>query len=117
MDYPRLTMDQMEDVMEDFFDEIRDVRAAGQEEYAHNRENAFANFQRVSRDLGLDQKTTLWVFAMKHRDGIASFLKGHRSQREGVRGRILDLVMYLILLRGMIEAEEGVGTSPFAESP
>jgi hypothetical protein len=105
-------MDEMEAVMERVFDEIRAVRAAGQKEYAHDEDNAFANFQRAGADLGLDQKEVLWIFAMKHRDGVASYIKGHRSQREDVRGRVMDLIMYLILLWGMVEAETGSPAPP-----
>lgn len=96
----------MAEVMEQVFDEIREVRADGQAEYAHDQSNAFANFERAAADLDLPREQVLWVFAMKHRDGIAAWLKGHKSQREDVRGRIKDLIMYLILLRGMIEQDE-----------
>jgi hypothetical protein len=102
-----LSQQQLAVLMRHVFDnEIMALRAAGQAEYAHNPANAFANFERAAGDLGLDRKMILWVFAMKHRDGIASFLKGHVSQREDVRGRINDLIVYLFLLRGMIEDDQ-----------
>lgn len=86
-----------------FEHEIMTLRKAGQEEYAHDGNSAFANFERTAADLGLDREMVLWVFAMKHRDGIAAYLKGHKSQREDVRGRINDLIVYLFLLRGMLD--------------
>lgn len=88
--------------------EERAVREAGQKEYAREEENAFANFERVADLLGLDRKTVLMVYALKHLDGIMSYLDGHESQREDVRGRIKDLRMYLALLWGMIDEEDGV---------
>lgn len=97
-----------------FEQEIMALREAGQNEYAHNADNAFANFERAAGDLALDRKMVLWIFAMKHRDGITSFLKGHRSQREDVRGRINDLIVYLFLLRGMIDDESLIA---FTSSP
>lgn len=101
------SMTWMADLMEDIFDEIRAVRADGQAEYAHDQSNAFANFERAAADLpDVTREQVLWIFAMKHRDGIASWLGGHQSQREDVRGRIKDLIMYLILLWGMIEEGE-----------
>jgi hypothetical protein len=104
-----VTRDALGHLMREVFEqEIMALREAGQKEYAHDVDNAFANFERAAEDLGLDRKMVLWVFAMKHRDGIASFLQGHRSQRENVRGRINDLIVYLLILRGMIEEEEGV---------
>ena len=46
------------------------------------------------------------VYLLKHIDGISSFVNGHQSQREDVRGRITDVIVYLCLLWGMIEKEE-----------
>ena len=43
---------------------------------------------------------------MKHIDGIASHIKGHTSQREDVRGRLTDAIVYLCILWGMIEKED-----------
>jgi hypothetical protein len=102
-----MTKAKMAELMRSVFDkEIIALREAGQKEYAHDEDNAFANFDRAAADLGLDRKMILWIFAMKHRDGIASYLRGHRSQREDVRGRINDLIVYLMLLRGMIDSEQ-----------
>lgn len=89
-----------------FENEIMSLREAGQKEYAIDGSNAFANFDRLSVDLGLDRKQVLWVYLRKHLDGIVSYLRGHKSQRENVRGRLNDAIVYLLLLRGMIEDEE-----------
>ena len=48
----------------------------------------------------------LMVYLLKHIDGISSFVNGHKSQREDVRGRITDAIVYLCLLWGMIEDTE-----------
>ena len=88
-----------------FSEEINALREDGQKEYARGDENtsAFANFERVAADLDIPREKVLWVYAMKHKDGIASHLNGHTSQREDVRGRINDLIVYLFLLRGMLD--------------
>lgn len=88
-----------------FDDEIMALREAGQKEYAHDVDNAFANFERAGEDLNLDPMHVVWIFAMKHRDGIVAYLRGHKSQREDVRGRINDLIVYLFILRGMIDEQ------------
>lgn len=80
-----------------------EVREAGQKEYAHNEEEVFSNFQRISNQLGISQEKILLVYALKHWDGIVAYVNGHKSQREDIRGRIKDLRMYLALLWGMIE--------------
>ncbi len=90
-----------------FFEEIMALRNAGQKEYAHDAESPFANFERGAKDMEIDRKKVLWVYAMKHKDGIAAAIKGHTSQREDVRGRINDLIVYLLLLRGVYNEEAG----------
>ncbi len=90
-----------------FKNEVMKLRDAGQKEYAHDEESPFANFERGAEEMGIDRKQVLWIYAMKHKDGIASYLKGHVSQREDVRGRIADLIVYLLLFYGMVNEETG----------
>lgn len=98
-----MTRDEMGLVMRQVFEECHGLRDAGQQEYAHDNENAFANFERVAARLRLTREKVLLVYAEKHMDGIHSYVNGHRSQRENVTGRINDMIVYLCLLRGMIE--------------
>ena len=88
------------------FEQVELVHTEGQKEYAMDEDNIFANFQRISNQTGLDQKMVLWIYLMKHIDGIASHIKGHRSQREEVQGRLTDAIVYLCILWGMIESED-----------
>ena len=97
---------EMANVMDEVFNECRALRGDGQAEYAHNDSEAFANFNRVAERLGIDRKAVLMVYAEKHIDGIHSFIQGHKSQREDVRGRINDVIVYLCLLQGMVIEEE-----------
>ena len=83
------------------------MRAAGQKEYARETNNAFANFERVADHIDSTKEKVLMVYLLKHIDGISSFVNGHKSQREDVRGRLTDLTVYLWLLWGMIEESEG----------
>ncbi len=82
------------------------MRAAGQKEYARKTSNAFANFERVGENLGIDKKKVLLVYLLKHIDGVCSYVQGHKSQREDVRGRITDVIVYLCLLWGMVIEDE-----------
>ena len=79
------------------------MRAAGQKEYARKQNNAFANFERIGDNLNLSREKVLLVYLLKHMDGIIAHVDGHSSQREDVRGRITDAIVYLCLLWGMIE--------------
>jgi hypothetical protein len=98
-----LTREEVANLMEKVFQECQKLREAGQKEYAHDLENAFANFERLGRSLELSREKILMVYLLKHLDGIGAWVNGHRSQREDVRGRINDSIVYLILLRGMAE--------------
>jgi len=109
-----MTQDEMAIVMDQTFKECRFLRKAGQDEYARRNKNAFANFERIAERLGIDRKKVLLVYLEKHLDGIHSFVDGHTSQREDVRGRINDAIVYLCLLRGMVEDEYKI-KSDFSE--
>jgi hypothetical protein len=96
---------QFNKFIRDTFDrDILDTNKSGQSEYALS-EDAFDNFNRLAAEMGIDRKQVLMIFFSKHRDGVISYLKGHKSQREPVQGRIKDMIVYLFLLWGMIEEE------------
>ena len=96
---------KMDAVIEATMYEVVDMSRKGRSEYTHN-ENVFDNFQRVAKLTGIDQERALMIYMLKHIDGIANWVKGHRSQRESVHGRILDAIVYLCLLRGMVIERE-----------
>jgi hypothetical protein len=98
-----ITKAEMKNLMAQVFTECQGLRDAGQKEYAHAEDNALDNFERLAKILGLTREQVLLVYAMKHLDGICAYVKGHKSQREDVRGRINDMIVYLCLLRGMVE--------------
>ena len=82
------------------------MREAGQKEYARKNDNAFANFERVGNNLGIDREKVLLVYLLKHIDGICAYVEGHKSQREDIRGRLTDAIVYLCLLWGMVEEND-----------
>ena len=82
------------------------TRDAGQKEYAQNIDNVFANFERGARALDISREKVLMTYLLKHIDGISAYVKGHKSQREDVRGRITDATVYLWLLWAMIEEKQ-----------
>ena len=101
---------QMAKLMDDILKEVIVTRDSGQKEYAHDDDDVFANFNRVAHLLEEDRKKVLMTYMLKHVDGIAAYVKGHKSQRENVTGRITDCIVYLMLLWGMIEEENGIFT-------
>jgi len=103
---PEITYDQFTAILNDLLVQVRRTRDAGQAEYAHTTENVFANFDRVAAQTGMSREQVLMVYLLKHFDGICAYIKGHRSQREPVQGRIIDAIVYLTLLYGMVVASE-----------
>jgi len=97
-----MTRNEVATEMEKVFEECKELRTAGQAEYARREENAFANFERVGERLKISREKTLLCYLEKHLDGIHAHCDGHESQRESVLGRINDAIVYLCLLRGMV---------------
>ena len=82
------------------------TRNSGGEEYARDEENIFANFQRISDSLDITVEECIMVYAMKHIDGIVAHVQGTTSQREDVRGRLTDLIVYMCLLWAYLVKDE-----------
>ena len=112
--------------MKKIWKEVQQTRDDGQKEYARTDDNVFANFERVAKKLSnpanrpdlskddpifskVSREKVLLVYLLKHIDGICSHVDGHKSQREDVRGRIKDAIVYLMLLWAMIEERESNG--------
>ena len=95
--------------MHDIWSQVQQTRDEGQKEYAHTDDNVFANFDRVGSLLSISSEKTLMVYLLKHIDGITAHLSGHKSQREDVRGRIKDAIVYLMLHWAMKEERESNG--------
>lgn len=101
-----MNREDMKTTMQTVFTECMALREAGQAEYAHAEANAFANFEDDAAASGVSRELILSIFANKHWRGIRAFIKGHKSQREDVRGRINDMIVYLCLFRGMVDENE-----------
>ena len=96
---------RFKELFEEIISEVKETRDAGQDEYAHEDSNIFANFERVGNHLDITSEKTLMVYLLKHIDGIIAWVNGHKSQREDIRGRIKDGIVYLMLLWAMAEDE------------
>jgi len=99
----------MHSVMDSIWKRVLKTRDAGQEEYAHDEKNVFANFERVGNLLHVNKEKVLMTYLLKHIDGIAAYANGLKSQREDVRGRITDAIVYLCLLWAMVDHSEYKG--------
>lgn len=93
-------------VVDDTFNTLVRISNSKGEEYA-GKEDRLANFKRLGAELNLDPRHVLWVFATKHLDSIRTYLREvnapvQRVLSEPIDGRIDDVILYLILLKGLI---------------
>lgn len=95
-----MTKEDMAEVMEHIFQDCHELRDKAHHEYAGG-EDALGNFKRLGALLDLPPEKVLMVYAVKHLDGILAYIRGHRSQREPVEGRIRDFIVYMTLLEGL----------------
>ena len=97
---------EMQDLMTKIMDKIIATRDAGQKDYARDVDIVFANFERVASFVGVNREKALLTYMIKHVDGLCAYVDGHHSQREDVRGRLTDIIVYCFLMWGMVEENE-----------
>jgi len=97
---------EMLNLMKSIHEKIVGTHTQGQKEYARDEDNVFANFERIANDMNMKKELVLWIYLYKHIDGIKAHINGHTSQRENVKGRITDAIVYLNILWAMIEERE-----------
>ena len=78
------------------------------EEYKRSDDNQFANFERGAKDFGVTREVVLSIYLSKHYDAIKTYIKDgmagtRRHYSEPITGRIDDAILYLLLLRGMLD--------------
>ena len=97
---------KMDNLVDEIFSKVKKIRDAGQQEYARDIDNVFANFERVASFVGVNKEKALLTYMIKHVDGLCAYADGHHSQREDVRGRLTDIMVYCLLFWGMVEENE-----------
>jgi|TARA_Y100000114_G_C11662098_1_gene279543 hypothetical protein len=98
--------DEFDMLAQDIWMAIINTREQGQDEYARTKDDVLANFKRVASWQNRSQESVLMTYMLKHIDGILSYVNGYESQRENIRGRITDVMVYCMLLWAMIEDNE-----------
>ena len=98
-----MNKEDMDELMAHIVKEVLRTRNAGQSEYARDVENVFANFERVASFVGEPREKVLLTYMIKRVDGLCAYSDGHKSQREDVRGRLTDIIVYCALFWGMVE--------------
>ena len=101
-----MNRNEMESIMKRIINIVSETRDAGQTEYARDTDNVFANFERVASFTKSTREKALLTYMIKHIDGLCAYADGHKSQREDVRGRLTDIIVYAMLFWGMVEDNE-----------
>ena len=90
----------------EIWESIMTTRNQGQNEYARTEKDVLANFKRIASWQGTTQESVLMTYLLKHIDGMLSHVTGFTSQREDIRGRITDVMVYCMLFWAMVVENE-----------
>lgn len=107
-----MTSAELEFIMiNEIFAKCIETRKSAHKEYAQRSEGeadyVFANFERQGTDLDIPPMKIWYVYVKKHWDGILSYINGFKLQRESVKGRIIDVIVYLCILYAWVDKKEG----------
>jgi len=99
---------QFYDLSESLIDSCMEIMKSKGLAYS-GKNDSFANFKRVAKNLCMSQYQVWHVYFSKHLDSLASWIKEEYSDSEPIESRIKDLINYLFLLYGMIKETEKKG--------
>lgn len=96
---------QFASLMEMTFTELKNIVNTKGREYSGDHDR-LRNFKDGAVRIGTDPRTVLWVYMDKHYCSITQYIqdaqKGvKRDLSEPIEGRIADMILYLLLLKGL----------------
>jgi hypothetical protein len=105
MTQPLLSQSQWDRIVELTIEEVKRLNVQKGGEYAGD-DDKLANFRRNAQALGLSMEHVWAVYAGKHWDAIQQYIKDLstgrvRTRAEPIQGRVDDLIVYLLLFKGM----------------
>jgi len=97
-------------IIEHTFRDITDIFKTKGKAYANNEIDQLDNFKRLGKNLSLHPVIPLMVYTTKHWDSINNYIscrirKEESYDPEDIDGRINDVILYLILLKCLLEEE------------
>jgi hypothetical protein len=98
---------EYEKLVNQTFDEVMKLSRLKGGEYSGD-EDRLANFRRNALALGLTKEQVLMVYAGKHWDALMQYAKDmgtgkSRVRLETLEGRCDDLIVYMLLLKAMLQ--------------
>ena len=91
------------DVMED---EEHDTILGKGEEYTRSQADRLSSFKEIASFAGVTPKQVCMIFVAKHWQALANFVAtGKTKSNEPIEGRIMDIRVYMALMRAIIQEE------------
>lgn len=87
---------------EQIFERVREIRTTKGREYATD-EDTLADFKEVAAESGVSPLQCWAVYVKKHQRAIDTFIREGAVKSEAIEDRILDVIVYHLLLLGLVE--------------
>jgi len=101
-----MNQEQFNKVVDETLWSINNLLTVKGGEYAGG-EDRLGNFKRGAAMVGVSPLQIAFIYASKHFDGIASFVKNpERVGSEPIAGRFDDLINYCILMKAIVQEGE-----------
>ena len=100
-----MIFEQLKSIAEQLFRDCFEVLSHKGRSYS-TRQDELQNFKDLGYLLQLDPKYVCMIYLMKHIYSISSMVRGEKLDTEGIYGRVLDAINYLILLYALFEEEK-----------
>lgn len=97
-----MKFERMTEIEDALFARIREIRETKGKEYA-TVEDTLADFKEVAAEVGISPLQVWSTYVKKHLRAIDTFVREGSVKSESINDRILDVIVYHILLLGLLE--------------
>lgn len=100
-----MNRDGLLNIIQDTFVKIEKLEATKGKEYTDGSSDRLENFKSEGKNIGISELAIWSVYASKHFRSIQSYIRndGKIFSNEPIEGRIDDLILYLLLLKGLVK--------------
>ena len=111
-----MTNETFKSLLANQFNQLNLLSNTKGKEYARDDSDSLANFKRLGVSLDMSPEAVLFVYLSKHLDAITHYIAKQGWDRPGsgsepIEGRIDDAILYLILLKGLLQDRALAGPS------
>lgn len=97
-----MKFEEQSKIDDDVFERVRAIRETKGKEYA-TEEDTLADFKEVAAEAGITPLQCWATYVKKHERAIDTFIREGNVKSEAIYDRIVDVVVYHLLLIGLIE--------------